>query len=125
MSIANVVTTLTPSTTTLTTSTIPRSSYQSAISATPLLRRPTYSAGLRMCAGYQLANREFYVFLVRLIMSPEVIPPKGPKGRPILDSIHCSTVPTNLTLTPKPSKWASSLATGVRSRNGLAEVKPW
>jgi hypothetical protein len=125
MSIANVVRTLTPPTTTPTTLSIPRSSYRSAISATPLLRRLTYSASLCTRAGYELANREFYVFLVRLTMSPEVIPPKGPKGRPILDSIHCSAVPTNLTLMPKPSKRASSLATGVSSRNGSAEVKPW
>lgn len=104
MSIANVVRTLTPPTTTLTTSSIPRSSYQSAISVTPLLRRLTYGADLCMCVGYQLANREFYVFLVRLIMYFEVIPPKGPNDCPILDAIHCSAVPNSLTLMPKPFK---------------------
>ena len=50
----------------------------------------TYGASLCMCARYQLANREFYVFLIRLIMSFEVILPKDPRGRPILDAIHCS-----------------------------------
>ena len=64
----------------------------------------TYDADLRMCAGYQLANQEFYVFLVRLIMPFEVIPPKDPKDRPILDAIHCSAIPTSLTLMPKPFK---------------------
>ncbi|OCL11699.1 putative cytochrome P450 phenylacetate 2-hydroxylase [Glonium stellatum] len=64
----------------------------------------TYGAGLRMCAGYQLANREFYVFLVRLIVSFEVIPPKDPKDRPILNAVECSAVPTSLTLVPKPFK---------------------
>lgn len=57
-----------------------------------------------MCVGYQLANREFYVFLVRLIMHFEVIPPKGPKDCPILNAIHCSAVPTSLTLMPKSFK---------------------
>ena len=101
MLIANVVRTLTPPTTTLTTSSIPRSSYQSAISVTPLLRRLTHGAGLRMCAGYQLADREFYVFPVRLIMSFEVIPLKGLKDCLIFDAIYCSAVLTSLTLMPK------------------------
>lgn len=71
---------------------------------TPLLRRLIYGASLRMCAGYQLVNWEFYVFLVQLIMSFEIIPPGGPRDRPILDAIHCSAVPTSLTLMPKPFK---------------------
>ena len=57
-----------------------------------------------MCARYQLANREFYVFLIRLIMSFEVILPKDPRGRSILDAIHCSDLPTSLTLMPEPFK---------------------
>lgn len=71
-----------------------------------------------MCAGYQLANREFHVFLVRLIMSFGIIPPGGPKDRPILDAIHCSAVPTSLTLIPKPSK------VGFRPRD-RSQIEKW
>lgn len=64
----------------------------------------TYGASLRMYARYQPANREFCVFLIRLIMSFEVILPKDPRGRPILDAIHCSDLPTSLTLILEPFK---------------------
>jgi phenylacetate 2-hydroxylase len=71
-----------------------------------------------MCAGYQLANREFYVFPVRLIMYFEIVPPKGPKDRPILDAIHCSAVPTSLTLMPKPFK------VGLKPRD-RSQIEKW
>lgn len=44
-----------------------------------------FGAGSRICAGYKLATREFYVMLVRLILKFRVLPPKD-DSLPILET---------------------------------------
>ncbi|KFH45040.1 Phenylacetate 2-hydroxylase-like protein [Hapsidospora chrysogenum ATCC 11550] len=63
-----------------------------------------YGAGSRMCAGSHLANRELYTAYIRLITAFEILPPKDPSDKPILDAIECSANPTSLTTDPKPFK---------------------
>lgn len=63
-----------------------------------------YGAGLRMCAGSHLANRELYTAFIRLITAFHIDPPKDSKDAPILDAIKCNAIPTALTTDPKPFK---------------------
>ncbi|KAF2500592.1 hypothetical protein BU16DRAFT_523370 [Lophium mytilinum] len=57
-----------------------------------------------MCASVQLANRELYVFLVRLTVAFEVVPARDIEDRPVLDALGCSENPSSLTTVPKPFK---------------------
>ncbi|KAF2813848.1 cytochrome P450 [Mytilinidion resinicola] len=66
-----------------------------------------YGAGSRMCAGVQLANRELYVFLVRIIVAFEVVPAQNARDRPVLDALKCNADPSSLTMMPKPFKVGS------------------
>ncbi|RFU35366.1 hypothetical protein B7463_g955, partial [Scytalidium lignicola] len=63
-----------------------------------------YGAGLRMCAGSHLANRELYTAFIRLITAFHIDPAKDLKDRPILDCLGCNAIPTALVADPKPFK---------------------
>ncbi|TGO23747.1 hypothetical protein BPAE_0122g00020 [Botrytis paeoniae] len=63
-----------------------------------------YGAGSRMCAGSHLANRELFTAFVRLFTAFQIVAPKDPKDRPILDALECNAVKTSLTTDPYPFK---------------------
>ncbi|KAH8808470.1 cytochrome P450 phenylacetate 2-hydroxylase-like protein [Xylogone sp. PMI_703] len=63
-----------------------------------------YGAGLRMCAGSHLANRELYTAFIRLITAFHIVPPKDPKDRPVLDGLGYNAIPTALVADAKPFK---------------------
>lgn len=63
-----------------------------------------YGAGLRMCAGSHLANRELYTAFIRLITAFRIDPPKERADEPILDALECNAIPTSLTTDPKKFK---------------------
>ncbi|KAF2862819.1 putative P450 monooxygenase [Piedraia hortae CBS 480.64] len=77
-----------------------------------------YGAGSRMCIGSHLANRELYTAFLRLITAFEILPPKDPKDKPIMDALECNLYPTSLTLDPKPFK------VGLKLRD-RATVEKW
>ncbi|PHH81636.1 hypothetical protein CDD83_3530 [Cordyceps sp. RAO-2017] len=64
----------------------------------------SYGAGLRMCAGWHLANRELYTAFLRIITAFEILPAEDPADAPIMDAIECNASPTSLTTDPKPFK---------------------
>jgi phenylacetate 2-hydroxylase len=63
-----------------------------------------YGAGSRMCAGSHLANRELYAAYVRLISAFEITEAERVEDRPILDALKANSLPTSLTMDPKPFK---------------------
>ncbi|KAI0968308.1 putative cytochrome P450 phenylacetate 2-hydroxylase [Xylaria arbuscula] len=63
-----------------------------------------YGAGIRMCAGAHLANRELYVIFTRLIFAFNIREAVDINERPILDTIECNSVPTSMVTQPKPFK---------------------
>jgi len=80
----------------------------SSVSGTP---HYGFGAGSRMCIGSHLANREMYTAFLRLILAFEILPPKLDSDLAIIDCLESNSVPTSLTLDPKPFK------IGVRVRN--------
>ncbi|TGO59513.1 hypothetical protein BOTNAR_0161g00240 [Botryotinia narcissicola] len=63
-----------------------------------------YGAGSRMCAGSHLANRELFTAFIRLFTAFQIVAPRDPKDRPILDALECYAVKTSLTTDPYPFK---------------------
>lgn len=63
-----------------------------------------YGAGSRMCVGSHLANRELYTAFLRIIEAYHVVSPKLASDKPIMDTLEANSIPTGLTMEPKPFK---------------------
>ena len=63
-----------------------------------------YGAGSRICVAAHLANREFFIFFIRLIVAFRILEPKNKKDAAILDAIEVNACPTALSVQPKPCK---------------------
>lgn len=63
-----------------------------------------YGAGSRMCVGSHLANRELYTAFLRIITTFEILPPKKASDKAVLHCLDANSLPTSLTMDPKPFK---------------------
>ncbi|KZZ92616.1 Cytochrome P450 [Ascosphaera apis ARSEF 7405] len=77
-----------------------------------------FGAGLRMCAGSHLANRELYTAFIRLIVAFQMVPAQNRADDPVLDALEASLNKTALTLDPKPFK------VGFRARDPV-KLQEW
>lgn len=57
-----------------------------------------YGAGSRMCVGSHLGNRELYTAFLRVITAFQVVAPKLPSDKPVLDAMDANALPTGLTV---------------------------
>ncbi|KJZ74345.1 hypothetical protein HIM_06351 [Hirsutella minnesotensis 3608] len=78
----------------------------------------SFGAGTRGCVGTNLANREMYTMLIRLITAFEMVPGRDAADAPVIDAIECNASPTSVALDPKPFK------IGLRPRNE-ARLRQW
>jgi phenylacetate 2-hydroxylase len=64
----------------------------------------SYGAGSRICVAAHLANREFFIFFIRLIVAFRILEPENKKDAAVLDAMEVNECPTALSVQPKPSK---------------------
>jgi phenylacetate 2-hydroxylase len=82
-----------------------------------------YGAGSRMCAGSHLANRELYTAYIRLITAFDMFPSDDPGDAPCIDCIEANSMPTSLTLDPKPFKIGIKARSEKKLRQWIAEAE--
>ncbi|ODV91549.1 hypothetical protein CANCADRAFT_72821 [Tortispora caseinolytica NRRL Y-17796] len=61
-----------------------------------------YGAGLRMCAGSHLANRELFTAFIRMIVAFEILPPLDPKDAMNPDPMKSNMAPSALVAESAP-----------------------
>ncbi|QSZ30137.1 hypothetical protein DSL72_004657 [Monilinia vaccinii-corymbosi] len=82
-----------------------------------------YGAGSRTCAGSHLANREVYTAFLRIFTAFQIVPPKDPKDRPILDALDCNKCLTGLTTDPLPFKVGLRVRDKAKLQQWMADVE--
>lgn len=63
-----------------------------------------YGAGSRMCIGAHLANRELFIFFIRLIVAFRILGPADKDYAAVLDAMEVNAFPTALVVQPKMFK---------------------